>query len=162
MDLPTQQTNSKVQQTYPCICRPSFPPTHPASLRPPALVAKELRLRLAQCEDSLSALRKHLRVASLVFDFQSEHTAGTGQKANTRVRAVQHRYVNLGKFDAARYRVAREVLANLDPGGSWRLRFQELSEGDCRYVGKVRGSSEGHRELSWIWLNPAPGESNPQ
>lgn len=117
------------------------------------LPEKELRFRLAQAEDALLNLRKHLRVKDLVSDFKLQHTAGTGQKANTRMRSLEARYEAIIQRTAARYRAARVALHSLDPNGDWKNKFLVLDKKDVRPVGKQKGQSEGHRELSWIWLS---------
>ena len=70
-------------------------------------LAKELRLRIAQADDALYHLCKHLRVGSLIFDFKSEQTGGTGQKENTRMMGMIHRYNNMALLDANRYQAGR-------------------------------------------------------
>ncbi len=89
----------------------------------------------------------------LVSDFKRQHTAGTGQKANTRMRSLEARYEAIIQRTAARYRAARKALLSLDPTGDWKNRFLVLDNKDVRPVGKQQGQSEGHRELSWIWLS---------
>ncbi len=120
------------------------------------LAEKELRLRLPQADDALNSMRKHLRVSSLVFDFRAQQTAGTGQKANTRMRALQARYENLVKMDAARYRAARLALCALDPDGEWKVWLQELDDKDIRPIRREKGQSDGRHRLSWIWLAATP------
>ncbi len=95
----------------------------------------------------------HLRVKDLVSDFKAQHTAGTGQKANTRMRSLEARYEAIIQRTAARYRAAREALQSLDPNGDWKNKFLVLDKKDVRPCWKQKGQSEGRRELSWIWLN---------
>ncbi len=45
------------------------------------------------------------------------------------------------------------ALHSLDPNGDWKNKFLVLDKKDVRPVGKQKGQSEGHRELSWIWLS---------
>ncbi len=51
----------------------------------PGLADKELRLRVAQADDSLDDLRKTLRTVSTLTRHQRTHTAGAGVAANTRM-----------------------------------------------------------------------------
>ncbi|KLO04959.1 hypothetical protein SCHPADRAFT_789776, partial [Schizopora paradoxa] len=117
------------------------------------IAEKELRFRLAQAEDALYSMRKHLRVKDLVGDFKTQHTAGTGQKANTRMHSLLARYENIIQRDASRYRAARAALESLDRDGDWKNKFLVLEKKDVRPIGKKEGPGEGHRETSWIWLN---------
>lgn len=54
----------------------------------PGLLDKEKRLRLAEAEDSLSALRRQLRIMNGVFNYKKSHVSGSGQRANTRARTL--------------------------------------------------------------------------
>lgn len=116
------------------------------------LADKELRLRLAQANDALAALRRHLRVGARIFKTRMTQTSGEGQKINTRMNAFQARYEEKALHDAERYRAARRALLSLDPGGSWMGRLKELSAADVRPPNRTQDDeSEGRRTLAWIW-----------
>ncbi|KIM73218.1 hypothetical protein PILCRDRAFT_15408 [Piloderma croceum F 1598] len=95
------------------------------------LVEKERRLRLAEADDALVALRRQLRITTGVFNYKKTHVSGTGQKSNT---------------------PARKALSTLDPDGDWRRRLLPLRPEDIRGPTRQDDESEGRRELTWIWL----------
>ncbi len=99
---------------------------------PQGLLTKYRRLRFAQAEDALGALKRSLRKGATLFDHQSKQTAGTGFAANTRIRSAIHRQDARARLDAARYRAARDVLLVLDPRKIWQKRLKELLDTDCR------------------------------
>jgi hypothetical protein len=117
------------------------------------LVGKERRLRLAEADDALVALRRQLRITTGVFNYKKTHVSGTGQKANTRARTLLSQLTTKTRLIADRYRAARKALAILDPNGDWQRRLLPLRSEDIR--GPTRtddDESEGKRELSWIWV----------
>ena len=127
------------------------------------LIEKERHLRIAQAEDALYYLCKHLRIGSLIFDFKSEQTGGTGQKANTRMMSMIHRYNNLAFLDANRYRASCDALLELEPQGAWRARFLQLRDEHVRPLKRASGEGEGRWTPSWIWLKTShtPVNSGP-
>lgn len=133
---------------------------------PSNLIHKYQRLRLAQAEDALVAMKRSLRRGATLFDHQTEHIAGTGVAANTRMKVAIQRQNAKAQLDASRYRAAREALLVLDPLGSWRYRLQVLRETDVRPPPKGRSKrgapSEGRKTLTWIWKVPraAPVEGD--
>lgn len=127
------------------------------------LVDKERRLRLAEADDALVALRRQLRITTGVFNYKKTHVSGTGQKANTRARTMLSQLTAKTRLIADRYRAARKALAILDPNGDWQHRLRPLRQEDIR--GPTRtddDESEGRRELSWIWvtMNRVPIEGD--
>jgi hypothetical protein len=134
-----------------------LPSSVPAALRETGctndLVDKERRLRLAEADDALAALRRQLRITTGVFNYKKTHVSGTGQKANTRARTILSQLTAKARLIADRYRAARRALATLDPNGDWQHRLLPLRSEDIR--GPTRtddDESEGRRELSWIWV----------
>ncbi|TFK46468.1 hypothetical protein OE88DRAFT_1714953 [Heliocybe sulcata] len=109
----------------------------PRSLRttlPYQLDAKELRLRLAQAHDSLSEIRRQRRVLQGLTEFKKRNVSGTGQRANTRLRALYNRFNQKTRRAAERYRAARCALTDITGPGR--------GEEDV---------SKGRYEMSWIW-----------
>lgn len=134
-----------------------LPSAMPCSLWPtgcaPGLLDKEKRLRLAEAEDSLAALRRQLRIMNGVFNYKKTHVSGSGQRANTRARTLMSRVTDKTRLFAERYRAARQYLAVLDPNGEWQRHLLPLLTKDVRGPGRNEDEpSEGRRELSWIWL----------
>ncbi|KAH8111809.1 hypothetical protein DFH11DRAFT_1546400 [Phellopilus nigrolimitatus] len=117
---------------------------------------KERRLHMAQADDALESLRKHLRVAATLFDHRMRQTAGTGTRPNTRMVSLLTRYNDKVERDAERYRAARAALVSLDPLGDWKLRFHSLRPSHIRYPTRDQEDvGEGRRKISWIWKNVA-------
>ncbi|KAF7965003.1 hypothetical protein HWV62_1144 [Athelia sp. TMB] len=133
-----------------------LPSAMPASLRKngcvPGLIEKYVRLRTAEAYDSLTRLRRQLRIMTGVFNYKKTHVSGGGQRANTRARTLMARITQKTKLFADRYRCTRAALQELDPDGSWAENLLPLRVEDVR--GPARDNdevSEGRRELSWIW-----------
>lgn len=121
----------------------------------PGVIDKEKRLRLAEANDALTAMRRQLRIMTGVFNYKKTHVSGAGQRANTRARTLMAQITQKTQLFAERYRAARVALSALDPEGDWQLTLKPLRVEDIR--GPARqgdDSSEGRRELSWIWLSP--------
>lgn len=127
------------------------------------LLRKYQRLRFAQAEDALGAMKRSLRKGATLFDHQTRHTAGTGVAANTRMNTAIQRQNAKTRLDAARYRAAREALLVLDPLGTWKNRLQVLQEADVRPPPRDRtkknGVSEGRKTMTWIWKVPRASEA---
>lgn len=135
------------------------------------LATKELRLRHAQCYDSLASLRRELRIGAFLYDYKKVQVAGTGQRRNTRMLTFMQSHTAKKNRDADRYRHARNALCSLDPNGSWQSLLLPLRPSD--EVAPFRGQeeqqkkrkrkskqgamevSEGYRTLSWIWKTVA-------
>ena len=85
-----------------------------------------------------------------VSQFKTLNTAGSGQKANTRIRDLFTRFKQKITLAANRYRAARECLVRLQPGGEWMTRLLVLHDNDISGPGRndegVLG--EGHHEMS--------------
>ncbi len=113
------------------------------SALPQGVVDKYLRLRLAQADDALSSLKRHLRKGATLRQHQEEHVAGTGVAANTRMQTAIRNQSLRQELDADRYRAARAALLKLDPAGAWRLRLLELRQNDIRPPFARAGSERG-------------------
>ncbi|TDL14820.1 hypothetical protein BD410DRAFT_845698 [Rickenella mellea] len=152
-DGTSEPANAELSQLF-------LPSSLPLSARTSALLGlsvKEHRLRLAQAEDCLRQLRRHLRIRLTLWQYKLSSVSG--QRATTRTRSYIDRFNEKIQQYARKYRAARAALLLLDPGGKWVNRFQVLNGTDIRgpqrddgehLNGKSR-ESEGRRELTWIW-----------
>ncbi|KAF7976045.1 hypothetical protein HWV62_7952 [Athelia sp. TMB] len=136
------------------------------------VVKTETRMQLALIDDTLSNLRRQLRISSTIRTQNKLDGAGTSQRLGTRTQHVLQRFSEKIDRCAARYRTAYSALLSLDPDGVWRERLHELKpqdvcsphrerDDDDRPGAKKRKArkerpSEGRRELSWIWLTNGP------
>ncbi|KAH8069588.1 hypothetical protein BXZ70DRAFT_1013367 [Cristinia sonorae] len=124
----------------------------------------EFQLRRAQIEDALSNLRHWRRTMEKVTQFKNLNVRGTGNKANTRMRAVYSRFKSKATLAVERYRTACAALLELDPDGDWQERFKILQDQDNRGPGAEdpendtgqrsryqRRQGEGYHQASWIW-----------
>jgi hypothetical protein len=110
-------------------------PTAQCLLISSRLMQKELMLRVAQADDALANLRRHLRVGAKVFNDQTSQTSGTGMRRNTRMLNLRRRYDTKVALDAEQYHAARAALSVLDPDGSWQNRFLPLEKKDVHPPG---------------------------
>ncbi|KAJ8703478.1 hypothetical protein PTI98_002100 [Pleurotus ostreatus] len=118
------------------------------------LARYEWRLRHGQAFDDLAELRRHLLVLSTMY--QSKDSYVRGQKNNTRsvtlIKNVQGRI----NYVAQKYRTCRSALTLLSgplEENGWERSLQPLLDTDIRSLreGEDASSSEGRRQLSWIW-----------
>ncbi len=122
-------------------------------------VSREGRMRIAQAEDSLSAMRRRLCVLSEVFKFKDKQLSGQGNRINTCARNLYARFRKKVDFSAARYRRARAALVRLDPRGSWRTNLLPLLETDVRPMRSTDDTpGEGDFVLTWIWRRAPQGD----
>ncbi len=128
------------------------------------LAAKEVRLRVAQAEDSLAVMRRNLRILADVFVFREKQLTGQGNKAITRSRAIYGRFRKKVDLMAARYRAARSALEILqpDPKASWRTPLPILDKNDIRSMKESEPGKEGEGafEMSWIWRRAPSGSDD--
>jgi hypothetical protein len=126
---------------------------------PDDLLAMEKRLRIAQANDSLVELRRLLRISSGLWQFKRTQV-GPSQRAATRTRSVISRFTSKISHIANQYRAARQALICLEPNGEWSNSLQELKPEHVRSPGRHEDDrSEGHREVSWIWMAQSHSES---
>jgi hypothetical protein len=117
-----------------------------------SLREKEKRLRLAQVDDSLTELRRLLRITMGLWQYKYTQL-GPSQHAGTRARSMISRFQGKINRCAERYRAVRSALLLLEPEGSWSQRYLELKPEDIRTPGRGdHEESEGRREVSWIWM----------
>jgi hypothetical protein len=136
-----------------------LPSTLPPSLQqscPFNLAQIELRFRLAQAEDSLTELRRLLRLKMGLRDYKAKQI-GPSQRAATRAHNLIDRFEDKVSRCKKRYRVARLALLALDSTGEWQTRILELEDKDIRAPGRGDGESEGRHEVPWIWTTTRPG-----
>ncbi|KLO04520.1 hypothetical protein SCHPADRAFT_947640 [Schizopora paradoxa] len=131
-----------------------LPDSLPSNLRsqlPSKLIAKYRKLRLAQAEDAMASMKKHLRKGATLFKHKKDHIAGTGVAANTRMQNAISRQDAKTRLDAAKYSSARKALLVLCPSGKWKKRLRVLRDADIRPPTSDGGPGEGRRKLTWIW-----------
>ncbi|KIY44623.1 hypothetical protein FISHEDRAFT_77365 [Fistulina hepatica ATCC 64428] len=126
---------------------------------PPLLMEIEWSLREAQASDALEGMQRSLRLNSYLA--KSKRDWSRGVAANTRSqtaiqRVDQHIRGHISQYHDAR--TALKVLTqSLNKGGSWAIRFRELSDEDVRPL-PVDGLGEGGRASSWIWRVGSMGQ----
>ncbi|TCD59870.1 hypothetical protein EIP91_011272 [Steccherinum ochraceum] len=137
------------------------------------LATIEAKLRLAQLDDALSDLRHWRRTLVKVTDFKNKNVRGTGNKPNTRSRAVYIRFNGKAKLAVERYRAARIHLLALDPDGDWKDKYQVLRDEDNRGPGadpedmvgvqrnRYQRRGDGFHQPSWIWLTASETPDDP-
>ncbi|KAK7464176.1 hypothetical protein VKT23_006342 [Stygiomarasmius scandens] len=114
-----------------CLWLPSsIPSNRRASVCVPELIDIENRIRTAQCNDSIQALRHTLRVKSRMVLFKNANVAG--QRPGLRSRAIIDRVHNRAKRYAERYRRAREAKLRLIGPGLWEDVLRVLRNEDVR------------------------------
>lgn len=118
-----------------------------------AIIDDEWRLRLAQASDTLALLRDHLLLKSYLTTWRQRFSRGQhhGTKANTLIHRVNEKIA----ADVARYRrtyAATETLSAKLNRFEWQGILQPLKEEHVRGLDQYNeSSSEGHRNLAWIW-----------
>lgn len=115
------------------------------------VVKIEVRLRLAQAEDSLAEVKRLRRVyVALVAKYKID-VRGTGKKPTTRARALLRGVADRVARAANRYRAAHSALVELDPSILHERGLQVLDPKDIRGPYRGEDESEGRRVMSWIW-----------
>lgn len=173
-----EDSDDGVRVDIPPLCLPSGLPDDLRSALPRehGLVEKEKRLRIAQCDDALFELRRHLRIRASAISKKKSTTRG--QRESTRAQAVLSEFSSKINLIADRYRQALAALQVLDSNLSaeWRPRFQRLNKEDIRAMhagsdddddddaaSQIRKSKkkrkrrgDGYRHPSWIWMVSRP------
>lgn len=130
----------------------------------------EVRLRRAQTDDSLSIIRKQLRVRAALNVFKQGNVNGTGNKPNTRIQTLYGKVREKINLASHRYRHARQTLIELQPEANWDTILRELHDDDITGPGrddedvvlrrrKKQKEGNGFFTQSWIWV--APGANAP-
>lgn len=152
----------------------SLPATARAHACSASLAATELKLRLAQAEDSLRELRRQLRIRAGLHKYKLEFVVGPGQKQQTKMHSMMESFKDKADRCVSRYRAAHRALCALDEGGAWSNRLLRLRDEDVKgpcaedtedisrprrkkLNGKVQREgphgqpSWSHHQMTWIW-----------
>ena len=143
------------------------------------LIDIEIRLRHAQCEDTLDKIRSLQRGRLSFISFRNRNIRN--QNPSTRAQDTISRLEDKSKALAVKYRAAREALLVLLGPGDWETHLQELKDGDLttpdgheisiddpnhpfgpdgRELPKrkradiEKGLGQGKKSVSWIWTTP--------
>lgn len=108
------------------------------------LITAEDRLREAEANDALEELRRLLRTRTALNQAKVKHV--TGQKPNTRARAVQQRMDARVTECKLRYRHSRERLLALRGKGAWETVLRELKDEDVRALNERERNREEKAE----------------
>lgn len=110
-------------------------------------------MRIAQADDSLTDLRRMLRITMGLWDYKITNV-GPSQVSSTRTRTMIDGYRTKVTRCVEHYRAAWNSLLQLDPNGEWILRLKELKADDVRPPERREEDKkkEGKREVSWIWM----------
>ncbi|TFY55987.1 hypothetical protein EVJ58_g7906 [Rhodofomes roseus] len=131
---------------------PSDVHKHPHVPQVPSLLDIERRMRLAQANDSLEQMRRHLRARTKLFNIKDRDVRG--QRYNTRSRTYIDTIQAKIDADAERYRRAHAALLTIDPEdtGLWQKALRFLNRSDIRAMHQgLDDETEGRKTLSWIW-----------
>ena len=136
------------------------------------LLEKEKQLCLADASDALAGLHRQLRIMIVVFNYKKTHVSGSGQQVNTCAHTLMTQISDKIHLFADCYWASRLVLTKLDPNGEWQNNYLPLHAQDvwgpgCDWDDTPEGwrraqitgidgedTSEGRREMSWLWLTP--------
>ncbi|KAJ7572380.1 hypothetical protein C8J56DRAFT_1068899 [Mycena floridula] len=122
----------------------------------------EWKLRTAQANDALDAVRTFLRLKGYLF--RERKTNITGVAANTRsMKAVANAENKIQGFKK-RYLIAFQALGSLalllEKDVSWKLHFRPLADEDVRPLPADRVTGEKDISLSWIWKMPGVADTD--
>lgn len=122
------------------------------------LAGYEWRLRYGLAFDCLVELRRHLLVLNTMY--QSKDQLIRGQHHNTRSNSLIQGVQTRIKYVSHKYRSCRSALASLSEplrkGNEWESILRPLLDIDIRGLREgedTSSSSEGRRQLSWIWAS---------
>ena len=122
----------------------------------PGVIGSEKDLRFGQLQDSLDDLRKARRVRRGLVLFHKVNFTGEGQKVQTKARAAIQTLNDRIAKSIRRYRLTRNALLQLDPGGDWESIYRPFTDADNRGPGKEPEevvASDGQYTQSWIWCS---------
>lgn len=150
-----EQTALNMPSSLTSVQRDALPATHD-------LLRKEFRLRLAQADDALDALRRVLSLRNAVYGFKRMNLVG--QRDGTRAHSLLSRLNDKKTACAQRYRAAYGALLGLNIDGTWRERLKPLLEADIKGpTGEdddgttkpkrtdVLGEGKKGVKITWIW-----------
>lgn len=92
--------------------------------------AAEGEIRLADASEALEDLRRHLRTRTYLNQWKVKNVSG--QRPNTRARALQHQVDIKVHASKTQYRRARQALYALRGPGGWENDLKELRDSDVR------------------------------
>ncbi|KAF4600760.1 hypothetical protein EYR38_005405 [Pleurotus pulmonarius] len=121
------EVNQRDVEDEPVWLPSSLEPIHRASCSA-ALLAKEERLREAQCNDALDSIRSLQRGKAQYIIYKNRNIRG--QRPSTRARASLDRLDDKIRLKAAQYRDARRALFRLRGAGDWEVALRPLLEED--------------------------------
>lgn len=142
------------------------------------LADAELRLRRAQCQDSLEELRVmiHVRMRMVQYKCYEVHHVGANTRCNELIKRHEARLHQM----ANKYRRARKAIILLVGHGDWELELQDLKAEDIRGLedddpetvarkqeqrrkrrkkNNQPTPAEGNRVQSWIWQGVSEGDT---
>ncbi|KZV60023.1 hypothetical protein PENSPDRAFT_552578, partial [Peniophora sp. CONT] len=139
-----------------------------ASLCVSDIIMKEIKMRVAVCQDCLHNIRRALRNAH-AFHLDKKKLGHASQRSSTRNDTTLKGIMDNLNRHVARYRRSYNALVVLDPDnlGEWHNTLQELKKADLRSpvddeerptsmddleTSRLAERSEGHRAPTWIWL----------
>lgn len=124
----------------------------------------EWRLRYALGLEALEEIRKYLRLRAYLVTFNRSNIRGQG--ANTRARNTLKGIDGRIQRSKAKYRAARAALNMLAPilgQVGWDATFRVLNDDDVRAAedpsATLATTSEGRRQLSWIYTTAGASDS---
>ncbi|KAJ7578945.1 hypothetical protein C8J56DRAFT_796995, partial [Mycena floridula] len=122
----------------------------------------EWKLRTAQANDALDAIRTCLRLKGYLF--RERRTNVTGVSANTRsMRAVanaEKKIIGLTKRYTIAYQALWSLALLLKKDITWKLHFHPLADQDVRPLPADRVTGEKDVSLSWIWKMPGIADTD--
>ncbi|VDB96085.1 unnamed protein product [Peniophora sp. CBMAI 1063] len=145
----------------------NIPPNLRGSLCVSGIALKEIKMRIAVCQDCLHNVRRALRNAR-AFQLDKKKLGHASQRASTRNDTTYKGIADNLNRHVARYRRSYDALLVLDPEDTcnWQDTLQELRKSDLRspvddeeqpisvddQASRPAQSSEGRRISTWIWL----------
>ena len=117
----------------------------------PALIDKEIKLRLAAARDSLAQIQLLLQKEWWLTGRKLKHVLGSGQKRNLKSNAAIRSLVAQRTAFVERYRRSWTALSRLYPEGQWKESLKRLRDKHVKMLADDEGKGEGRRTPSWIW-----------
>ena len=119
----------------------------------------EIKLRIAQCNDALDAIR--LTVGKKAYIFRSQVRKAKSKKHKTRAYTKVHAAEASLSRKKAVYDLARRSLVALNAGSETLEVYQELTRQDLRAATHLDSSlrNQKHKKLAWFWTMDDLGET---
>ncbi|SJL06441.1 uncharacterized protein ARMOST_09778 [Armillaria ostoyae] len=123
------------------------------------VVDDEWRLRIAQANDTLAALREHLLLKSYLTAWRQRFSRG--QRYGTKENTLFHRVEAKIAADVVKYQRIYKALSSMSvklQRFEWQGILRPLKNEDVRGLDQYNElMSEGHRNLAWIWKTNLQG-----